>query len=87
NVTSTHFVKKYTTPFATHDDAREPLSELDQMFADLNQRQLELLDEIDRLSDRRIQTASKAIRRVGLNPKTVVRNTRFQSANIGGPFI
>lgn len=86
-VTSTHFVKKYTQPFATHDQAREPLSELDQMFADLNQRQLELLDEIDRLSDRRVQTASNAIRLVGLNPKTVARNTRFQSGNIGGPFI
>ncbi|NNF80865.1 MAG: M23 family metallopeptidase [Rhizobiales bacterium] len=86
-ISSTHFRTKYTQPFVTHDDARQPLSELDQMYADLNQRQIELLDEIDRLSDRRIQTASKAIRRIGLNPKTVVRNTRYRSANIGGPFI
>lgn len=86
-ISSTHFRTKYTKPFRNHEDAREPLSELDQMFADLNQRQIELLDEIDRMSDRRIQTASKAIRRIGLNPKRIVRNTRFQSANIGGPFI
>ncbi|MEM1200712.1 MAG: M23 family metallopeptidase [Pseudomonadota bacterium] len=87
SISSTHFRTKYTKPFKTHDDAREPLSELDQMFAAMNQRQLELLDEIDRMSDRRIQTASKAIRRIGLNPKTVARNSRYRSENIGGPFI
>lgn len=81
------FRRKYKQEFKTHEQARQPLSELSSHFATLNKRQLDLLDEIDRLNDRRIQTASKAIRRVELNPKTVVRNAPKPKLFIGGPFI
>ncbi|MEM7428457.1 MAG: peptidoglycan DD-metalloendopeptidase family protein [Pseudomonadota bacterium] len=81
------FRKKFARPFATHEQAREPLSELSNMFAEMHKRQMDLLDEIDQFKDRRIQIASLALKRAGLNPKRVARNSRPKTDFIGGPFI
>lgn len=81
------FRKKFARAFSTHEQAREPLSELSDMFAEMNKRQMELLEEIEQFKDRRIQIASLALKRAGLNPKRVARNSQPKSAFIGGPFI
>jgi murein DD-endopeptidase MepM/ murein hydrolase activator NlpD len=76
-----------TETFANHAQAEAPLVRLRTRFADIGARQLALLDEVEKASDDRIRTAKKAIKRIGLNPKRVVKVFKKEKTNIGGPYV
>ncbi len=74
-------------PFTNHAEASAPLNRLRAQFAEISARQLALLDEVEKASENRIRTATKAIKRIGLNPKRVVKAVKKDKTNIGGPYV
>ncbi|MGI9481807.1 MAG: M23 family metallopeptidase [Hyphomicrobiales bacterium] len=78
---------KYRSAFTSHQHAQAPLRELLAIFAQISDSQLALLDEVEKTSEERIKVATRAIKRIGFNPKRIVKATKVKKLPIGGPYV
>ena len=82
------YVQKYARAFADRKEALEPIQDLRREMANFNLLEGKLLREVALYARKKSQRMSKIYRRLGINPKGILKTTKLKTEdNVGGPFI
>jgi murein DD-endopeptidase MepM/ murein hydrolase activator NlpD len=81
------FAERWAAHFRTTGEAELPLADLETMLGRYKQMEIALLDEALSIAEERVARARKIFKRLGIDDRSVVANSRYQTAETGGPFV
>ena len=83
------FAQRYASDFRSRLEAVKPLDEMNASFAGLHKQQLALLKDAQAYSQRKLQTTSVLLSRLGIRPPVTVNLVKGDAAamGMGGPFL
>ena len=83
------FSQRYAADFQSRLEVVKPLDEMNGSFADLHSQQLALLKEAQAYSQRKLNTTSVLLTRLGIRPPVTVALAKGDAAamGMGGPFL
>ena len=83
------FSQRYASDFRSRLEAVKPLDEMNGSFAGLHKQQLALLKEAQAYSQRKLETTSVLLSRLGIRPPVTVNLAKGDAAamGMGGPFL
>ena len=83
------FTQRYVSDFRSRLEAVKPLDEMTASFAGLHKQQLELLKDAKAYSQRKLQTTSVLLTRLGIQPPGAAALVKGDAAamGMGGPFL
>lgn len=83
------FAQRYASDFRSRLEAVKPLDEMNASFTGLHKQQLALLKDAQAYSQRKLQTTSVLLSRLGIRPPVTVNLVKGDAAamGMGGPFL
>lgn len=83
------FAQRYASDFRSRLEAVKPLDEMNASFNGLHEQQLALLKDAQAYSQRKLQTTSALLSRLGIRPPVTVNLVKGDAAamGMGGPFL
>lgn len=83
------FAQRYASDFRSRLEAVKPLDEMNASFNGLHEQQLALLKDAQAYSQRKLQTTSVLLSRLGIRPPVTVNLVKGDAAamGMGGPFL
>ena len=83
------FAQRYASDFRSRLEAVKPLDEMNASFTGLHKQQLALLKDAQAFSQRKLQTTSVLLSRLGIRPPVTVNLVKGDAAamGMGGPFL
>lgn len=83
------FAQRYASDFRSRLEAVKPLDEMNASFNGLHRQQLALLKDAQAYSQRKLQTTSALLSRLGIRPPVTVNLVKGDAAamGMGGPFL
>lgn len=83
------FAQRYASDFRSRLEAVKPLDEMNARFTGLHKQQLALLKDAQAYSQRKLQTTSVLLSRLGIRPPVTVNLVKGDAAamGMGGPFL
>lgn len=83
------FAQRYASDFRSRLEAVKPLDEMNASFTGLHKQQLALLKDAQAYSQRKLQTTSALLSRLGIRPPVTVNLVKGDAAamGMGGPFL
>ena len=81
------FSERYAVDFQSRLEVVKPLDEMNGSFAVLHGEQLALLKEAQAYSQRKLDTTSVLLTRLGIQPPRAVALAKAYATNMGGPFV
>lgn len=81
------FAERYETPFRTAVEAAQPLADLETMFGRYKKMEIALMDEALSIAQERVARAQKIFKKLGIDDRSVVANSDYQTAEAGGPLV
>jgi murein DD-endopeptidase MepM/ murein hydrolase activator NlpD len=81
------FWQRYAADFGSRLEVVKPLDEMNGTFGGLHSQQLALLKKAQGFSQRRLETTSVLLTRLGMRPPRQLALAKADAANMGGPFV